>query len=446
MSLLDDYLNPDIREIHIGKANQLGITWLWDALLGVWKPLFHDNITTLLISHKEDGGSWEQIWKCNYILSRLPPFLTRKLVTDKKSEIGFAENDSRVLALPSTKVAGAGFNASAIFCDEQDLHPEAEENAAFLSPTIDAGNAKSVSASTRNTAIAREQSYFMSRYLQIKQGLIPHAKAIFLGWRERPVRDEGITQDEWFETRVRPRYTDWQLDAHYPETEEQFLTEARKTRYFNKEGIDFIRRDCYEPLETDGTVRIWARPEVGKKYAAFCDPSNGSDPHAFGIIDTKTDRLVCVSHGKVNLEKVAELFDKYIRLYNNAFNEFELNGSGGDRIAQLLFDMRTPNRRITGVSKDRKNKYGWWTGERNRKLMLETLREAVENKRLRIHYAGIPNELEFMTRADGEEPAVPRGKHDDLILMLGGLLQIKRGQPAGTTGEFSSGYCVGFER
>jgi len=422
----------------------LGITWLWDAVIGVWKPLFHDNITSLLISHKEQGGSWEQIWKCNYILDRLPPFLTLKLNTDKKSEIGFAGNDSRVLALPSTKVAGAGYNASDIFSDEQDLHPEASENAAFLSPTIDAGKAKTVAASTRNTGIAREQSYFMNRYLQIKQGLIPNAKAVFLGWKERPVRDEGMTLDEFYETRLRPRYKEWDLDAHYPETEEQFLTEARKTGFFDKEGIAYIRRDCYEEIEKDETVRMWEHPVAGRRYTAFCDPSDGSDPHAFGIMDTQTERLVCISHGKVKLEKVAELFDKYIRKYNNAFNEFELNGCGGQRMGQYLLDMRTPNRRVTGVSRDRKNKYGWWTGTKTKPLMLDTLREAVENKRLRIHYAGIPNELEFMTRKEGEDPSVPRGKNDDLIMMLGGLLQIRRESRVGSFTVIAPGKCKGF--
>lgn len=448
MSLLDNFQSE--RELVIGKANQQGVSWLACAYGGVWLPLFHDDVMSLFLSHKEQGGSWELINKCKYILRFLPDFLQREFNTDSKSEIKF-KNESSVLALPSTQRAGAGFNASFVFRDELDLHPYAKENFAFISPTIDAGAAKLIDASTRNPDIAREESHFMQRYLAAKEGRIK-AKAVFLGWRERPTRAEGMTQDEWFEERVRQRYPEWEIDAHYPETEAQFLAEARATRYFDPAGIDFIRKDCYDPPETDydGIVKIWEQPVAGRNYCSFLDPSDGSDPHAAGWLDVVTKRLVCVSHGKVKAEKCAEIFDKYNRFYNNAFNEFELNNEAGRKVAQTLDDLQTPNRRVTGVSKDRKNKYGWWTGGNMnskaniRSLMLEGLEEAVRNIRLRIHYNEIPNELDYVTRRDGVVNS-PRGKHDDLIMMLGGLVQIARDTGArGDVAEFSSGYCVGF--
>ncbi|KKN56946.1 hypothetical protein LCGC14_0567380 [marine sediment metagenome] len=436
------------REITIGKANQLGISWLACGYGGVWLPLFHANVNSLLLSWKEQGGSQELIRKCNYIINRLPDFLKRPLSSDSKSEIAFSSNDSRVLALASTPKAGAGFNASWVFRDELDLHPYAEANFAFISPTIDSGNAKLVDASTRNPDVARELSHFTQRYIKMRSGAIP-GKAVFLGWRERPTRAEGMTQDEWFAERILKRYPAWEIDAHYPETEEDFLAEARKTMFFEKEGVDYIRRDCYDPPETDydGMVRIWEKPVHGRKYCSFLDPSDGSDPHAAGWLDISTNRLVCVSHGRVKAEKCAEIFDKYNRIYNNSFNEFELTGAAGLKVNQALTDLGTPNRRVTGISRDRKNKYGLWTSDKMRNdLMLPGLDEAIRNKRLRIHYSEIPNELDYMTRKEGEEPKVPRGKNDDLIIMLGGLLQIKREtQAVGQEVNITSGKLMGFE-
>ncbi len=428
----------------VGKANQLGISWTGVAYGGVWLPLFHDNVNTLMLSHKEQGGSWELIRKAKYILDRLPHFLQREYSKDARSEIEFSTNDSRVLALPSVPKAGAGFNASFVFRDELDLHPYAEENFAFISPTIDAGSAQLVDVSTRNPDIAREASHFMQRYLKAKSGEIP-AKAIFLGWRMRPTRAEGMTQDEWFNERVLKRYPPWEIDAHYPETEAEFLAEARKTRFFDGLGIDYIRSDCYEPMDTDydGIVKIWERPVEGRRYTSFLDPSDGSDPHAAGWLDTVTNRLVCISHGKVKAEKCAEIFDKYNRVYN-AFNEFELTGAAGLKVGQYLDDLGTPNRRVSKVSRDRKNKYGWWTTEKLKALMLASVEEAVRNKRLRIHYSEIPNELGYMMRKEGGDPKVPRGKHDDLIMMLGGLLQIKREVQYGNYEPIAPGKCVGF--
>ncbi len=271
----------------------------------------------------------------------------------------------------------------------------------------------------------------ITRYLLAKTGEIP-AKAIFLGWRLRPVRDPSMTLDEWFEG-IKKKYPAYQVEKEYPETESHFLSDALSIKFFNTEGIDFIRRDCFPPIETDfdGMVRIWAKPEVGLNYCAFLDPSDGSDPHAFGIMDSVAKRVVLISHGKCPAEKCAEIFDKYVRIYNNAFNEFELNNFAGQRVAEVLLELGTPNRRST-IVEGRKNKFGWWTGGNSnsnknvRTLMLTTLEEAVRNKGIRVHYSAVPAEMDSMIKPDDGGPRVPSGKHDDLLLMLGGLLIIRK--------------------
>ena len=430
------------REVVIGKARQLGISWLVCGY-ALWMTLFHENVRVLIIS-KGQEEAWELVSHCRFIFNCLPEFLKRETGHFRKDIIEFVSNNSNIRALASTENAGTGYTASLVIRDELDKHPYAKQNFAAIGPTVDAGG-QMIDLSTRNKDVTSEDSHFLGRYLQAKSGAI-NAKKVFLGWRFRPVREQDKTLDDWFEENVRKKYPLYQIEQEYPETEEEFLSEAETTRFFEQEGINFIRRDCYNPIETDfnGIVKIWEYPVEGRKYAMFCDPSDGSDPHAIGIIDVLAKRIVFVSHGRTKLEKCAEIFDKYGRLYNNAFNEFELNGAGGLRFGQLIDDLGTPNRRVSKVSKDRKNKHGWWTSDKLKGLMLDGLEEAVRNKRLRIHYKEIPNEMEYMTRKQGETPSVPRSKGDDLIMMLGGLLQITRESHIGNYYVPQPSMCEGF--
>ena len=430
------------KEVRIGKARQLGISWLVCGY-ALWKALFRENAVILLFSQGENEA-WLLINKCTFILNNLPSFLKREAKHDRRDLISFSSNNSFIKALPSTEKAGRAYTATLVVRDEVDYHDYAEQNFSAVGPTVDAGG-QMIDLSTRNKDKPKESSHFIQRYLQAQTGAI-NAKNFFLGWRLRPLREPGKTLDEWFEENVRKKYSPYQIEKEYPATEEEFLSEALTTKFFLQEGIDWIRADCYAPIETDydGIVRIWAYPEVGKKYCSFLDPSNGSDPHAAGWMETVSKRLVCVSHGRVKAEKCAEIFDKYNRYYNNAFNEFELNGESGRTVAQVLNTLATPNRREV------KGKRGWYTsGSQNtksnvRNLMVDGIEEVVRNRRMRIHYGAIPNELDFMVRKEGESPKVPRKKNDDLIMMLGGLWQISKESFAGNYEPIAPGMCVGF--
>jgi|TARA_Y100000034_G_scaffold25152_1_gene29563 hypothetical protein len=439
LDLLDVF--EEESEIRIGKARQLGISWLVCGY-AAWTALFRDNAVILLFSQGE-SEAWLMVDKCNFILTNLPDFLKREAKHDRRDYIKFASNNSFIKALPSTEKAGRAYTATLVIRDEVDYHEYAEQNFSAVGPTVDAGG-KMIDLTTRNKDKAVEQSHFMQRWLQSKTGAIS-GRNVFLGWRERPVRDHEKTIDEWFDG-IRKKYPPYQVEKEYPATEDEFLSEALTTKFFNQDGIDWIRRDCYSPIDIDPdypTVKIWAYPEPGLNYCSFLDPSNGGDPHAAGWMETVSKRIVCVSHGRVKAEVCADIFDRYNRYYNNAYNEFELNGESGRMVAQVLDVLATPNRRMV------KGKHGWYTaGSANSKsnvrdLMLDGLEEAVRNKRMRIHYAGIPNEMDYMIKKESEKPRVPATKHDDLIMMLGGLWQISK-ETQFSEAVSMSGACEGF--
>ncbi len=424
------------REVVIIKARQLGISWLV-AVYALWTVLFKNNANVLLLSQGEKEA-WDLLAKVRFIFEHLPSFLKRATDGDRRDYLGFPSNGSRLQTLPSTIKAGSGYTGTLVIRDELDKHDYAEQNMSSIGPTVDSGKSKMIDLGSRDYTKSIETSHLMSRYLKARNHEI-EAKAVFLGAELRPEREEGLPFKEWFE-RIKKKYPPYQVEKEYPLTEEDILMDSQTIKYFDKDGIEFIRRDSSRPVDIDGLVKIWSQPEPGVAYIAFLDPSDGCDPHAAGWMDAVSGRVVAISHGRCPAEKCAEIFDKYCRIYNNAFNEFELNSFAGKKVAEVLLALKTPNRRVSEVSKDRQNKYGWWTGgnmnshKNVRELLLAEVELAVRNRSIRVHYGAVAAELDSMIRPLGESPRVPAGKHDDLIMMLGGLLCIRKEPRIGTGG------------
>ncbi len=198
LDLIDTF--EENHEVIILKARQLGISWLVCGY-GLWRALFFPNVKVLLLSMGETSA-WELVSKCRFIYRRLPVFLKRKTGHDSRSAFELPENDSVIRALPSTEDAGSGFNATLVIRDELEKHPYGEENMAAIGPTIDAGGQSIDLSTARKDKI---DTHFKKRYKQAQLGDIG-AKPVFLGWRNRPMRQEGMTLDEWFQERVVKKY------------------------------------------------------------------------------------------------------------------------------------------------------------------------------------------------------------------------------------------------
>ena len=424
-NLLDTFLKE--KDVVILKARQLGISWLVCAY-ALWKAVFFENAKVLIFSMGQNE-SWEMLRKIRFMYNALPAPLKKRISSDRKDSIEFSDNNSKILAMPSTEHAGTSYTASLVIRDELDKHPYAMENFAAVGPTVDAGG-QMIDLSTRDKK--KGNSHFIDRYLKARNKE-SNAKAVFLGWRLRPVRAEGISLDEWFEENVRKKYPPFQIEQEYPEVESDALSDSKTVPFFDAESLNwYLTSDCYPPIQTDfdDMLRIWKHPAPGVRYIVFTDPSDGGgDPHAIGVMDATTGEVVAISHGKCKAEKVAEIHDHLVRRYNNAFNEFELNHAVGTTVGEALTVLQTPNRRINKTGKDRKHAYGWWTGQSGkanvRDQMLYGLEVAVRQRNIRLHYTEAVAEMRAMIKPDGEKPQVPRGKHDDLIMMLSGLLQIK---------------------
>jgi len=412
------------KELIILKARQLGISWLM-AGYSLWVALFHEGSRVLLLSQGETEAA-DLLSKCVFMHLHLPSFLALEKGKDQSALITFPAIFSEIRALPSTEKAGHGYNASLVVRDELEHHPYASENFAAVGPAVDAGG-KQIDLSTVNKR--KLGTHFKTRYMQARSGE-NNAFPVFLPWHVRPGRTA-----EWFEG-IKRKYPKWVVEQEYPNTEAEALGVLQAGVFFDADATDRMLLDCCSPVEVlhGGTVKIWKKPVVGRKYCIACDPSDGKeDPHAIGVMDWQTSEIVALSHGKVPADTAAQIYDELVRMYNNAFNTYELNARAGGIFSQKLKDLGTPNQApfISAAGKLDITKTGWWTGPSNRNSMLWALEEAIRKNQIRFYHRDGINEIKMFQLPEGDDPQAPEGGHDDIVIMLAILWQTRKRMPSG---------------
>ncbi|MDE5830175.1 MAG: terminase family protein, partial [Clostridia bacterium] len=98
---------------------------------------------------------------------------------------------------------------------------------------------------------------------------------------------------------------------------------------------------------------IWKDPIPGHRYILSCDPSSGSGEDATAIEIIDVDAIdengnpffeqVLEYNGKLNGTDIAQIVDRYGRIYNNAFVVVECIGGYGDSVVLTLQQLNYPN-------------------------------------------------------------------------------------------------------
>lgn len=436
MSLISTFESE--KEVVILKARQLGISWLVCAFC-LWKCLFHENVKVLFLSQGEDEA-WDLVSKCRYIWSSLPDFMRISIGHDTKAGIDFPVIGSEIKALPSTAKAGRSTDATIVVRDELEFHPYAAENFSAISPTIDAGGLL-IDLSTQDKNVA--DSHFQERYTRAMNGE-NGAKFVFLGAELRPTREEGLEFEEWWNLRIIPKYTEWQIENEYPRTLDDALSAPRTRGFFDGDALNDMEQDIQNPITVDdinthgGMVKLYKMPVVGRRYCVFTDPSDGKDdPHAIVVMDTQSGDGVAESNGKTTADICGRIHDELVRFYNNAYNTNEVNASPGGKCDDTIRDLQTPNR-APFMTPDGKpmldkdglvRKYGWWTSPQLKRKMLWGFEEAVRTRMVRIHTKYTLTEFRNFIVPVGDDPQAKRGWHDDTIMAWAGVWQLSKSAP-----------------
>ena len=188
---------------------------------------------------------------------------------------------------------------------------------------------------------------------------------------------------------------------------------------------------------------IWKDPNPEHRYIISCDPSSGSgnDYTAIEIIDVDAvdengipffDQVLEYS-GKLNGEEIAELIDRYGRIYNNALAAIECIGGYGDAVVLKLRDyFHYPNLYYgeTVALKSYTNDYAkkLFKARDDEKLpgfrsnglriqMISNFAEMLKNNSFRVRSERVISELDTWVFKNGR-PDHMDGMHDDLLTCL----------------------------
>lgn len=432
-------------DIILLKARQLGWTWLIAAWAD-WKVCVDKAAKGLFISANE-AKAWEFLAKSRFVHTHLPSFLRLKEKhADNRALMDFTDNESQLIALPSTEDAGRYTDATFYARDELRDHPFAKQSFLSLGPTVDSGG-QGIDLSTINKDVVDDhfrerinRAMMGAKRIDLPSGLVVYyggeskAMLIFGGYKLRPVRQEGMSLEEWFELKIKPKYTSYQIESEYPETIEEALKLSKIHSFFDLQALDdiFVYTNPIQTNEIDsmGMIEIYQLPIVGERYCIFTDPSDGrEDPHATGVMHIRTGNIVATSHGLVTADRCAKAHDSLVRFYNDAPNSYEVNATAGGKFAESIEQLDTPGRMGFRKGQPTDKETGWWTGGPTRKDMINGLEEAVRKREIILHNKEAVVELRGFIVPEGDEPQASHGMHDDWVMMLGGLWQIKKYVP-----------------
>ena len=417
VELLDDFLNN--RRVIIGKARQLGVTWLI-AGYSLWKAKFFENAKILILSQTEEDAQGT-ISKVTFIDDNLPEWMRDRRNPDNAGTVGFPETASLIKALPSTMKAGRGTDATIVVTDEAEYHEYVARNFAAIKPTV-SGGGQHIICSTADPEVSIDASWFKQMYRGAPEnGYLKR----FYGWMARPDRDAA-----WFaEETLGMKAAD--IAAEYPADEDDMLATLKTMPFFDNDVLKswLGTRDPieYKPLGQHKMVKVWKPPIVGRKYVLANDPSDGkTDPHAIAVKDIVTGEWVATSHGMVPGDYCAQIHYDLVMEYNKAFNSYERNATAGGIVGQKLDDLDTPNqaKRLNTEGKIplKEKRRGQWTSETSKRSHREMLEEFVRMQRGLIYDDVANKELQAFYRPEGGVPQHPKGGHDDWI-SVGGLLE-----------------------
>ena len=449
LTLIDIIQEYDL--IYIVKASQVGVSWLI-AIYNLWLATFNETTKCLLLSQGQ-SEAYDLLSKVGFLHSRLPDFLKLKIANSNREFMSFMGNYAEIRALPSTEKAGHGYQATIVTRDELARHEYARENFRAVSRAVDSGG-KMIELSTANKSdptnyFQEKTGEFFYHPETVKEVLPsgvelftnpkrPKTCLVFISWKLRPTRYEGLSLDEWFKSRIIPKYTPIEIEEQYPTVIEDVFKASIVKSYFDYQSLEDMGYDVCPPIKQsevdifNNLVRVYKVPVTGRKYVVFTDPSDGvEDPFVTGVMDYITGEVVASGTGMVKVDFVAKIHDYLVRAYNNAPNSYEYTGSAGGSMQTTLGNLNTPSQapRRKADGKIDIEKKGQWVSAEHKRAMFGDLAFAITKRQFVIHDREFMQQAKTVTRDDNGNPVTGRKMSFDWVMMMTGLWQLQKFAP-----------------
>jgi hypothetical protein len=410
------------------KSRQLGISWLMVAY-ALWMSMYQYGTRVALFS-KGEKEAGRLLDRGKYIYKYLPPFLRSDTIKANESEMEF-EIDSGIYVYPATADAGRSESASLVIDDEWAFHPFAESQYTAIKPIIDAGG-KFVGLSTANGA----GTFYHSTWIKAESGDNNFAP-LFLGWRERPDRD-----DAWYE-KQKKEYPIAMLHQEYPDTPEEAFIQ-RGTPVFDAEYLE-VRARFHKPmmwemmpdnLKLDTKIEVYQLPREGTKYTMGVDVAEGEgidkgDPDfsCVTVIDEQNVEVLSL-RGRWDVFKTAEMVHKLALEYPGVVG-IERNGLG-IAVIKKCEELGTPGlyRESPILQKLgealRPGKHGWITTPSSKPMIIMQLEEHLRQGWHQVASPGFLDEARVYQNLGGGQFGAPPGFHDDRVMARAIAIEMRK--------------------
>jgi hypothetical protein len=389
----------------------------------LWYAMFVPDSTILIAAHKYTGAQ-EIMQRVRYAYELCPDFIRAGVTSYNKGSIDF-ENGSRIVSQTTTETTGRGMSITLLYCDEfAFVRPTiAKEFWTSISPTLSTGG-KAIITSTPNS----DEDQFAHIWKQANKNIdefgnptttglgVNGFRAYQANWWEHPDRDEQ-----------------WKKEEIGRIGEERFRREhGCEFLIFDETLINSIKLSELEPsdpIERQGQVRWYQKPQRGKTYVIGLDPSlgTGGDPAAIEVFELPS--MVQVAEWQHNttpiqrqiviLKEICEYLYDTIGTQNDIYYSVE-NNTLGEAALVVIAEIGEEN--IKGlflsqphkIGQSRLHRKGFTTTNKSKITVCAKLKNLIENNKMIIRSKNLISELKTFV-ASGPSFAAKLGETDDLV-------------------------------
>jgi len=382
----------------------------------LWYAMFVPDSTILIAAHKY-AGALEIMVRVKFAYEQCPWHLKAGVVKYNEGSIVF-DNGSRIVASTTTKETGRGMSISVLYCDELAYVRTsiAEAFMTSITPTLSTGG-KAIITSTPNT----DEDKFADIWFKSLDNTDEYGNKTELGsngykpfkvtWDKHPERDAA-----------------W---------EKQFRAELGDGRFEREMNCEFVSADetlinslkiasihGIEPIEKQGQVRWYKKPQRGKHYVVALDPSlgTGGDNAAIQVFEADTTTQIAEwKHNKTPIQdQIALVADICEYIFDYTLQEDKIyysveNNTLGEAALVAIDEYGEDNIAGTFLSEVGKKRKGFLTSNKSKVTACAKLKQLVERGTMIFHSKPLISEIKNFVAVGGTYKAKP-GTNDDLIM------------------------------
>lgn len=172
--------------------------------------------------------------------------------------------------------------------------------------------------------------------------------------------------------------------------------------------------------DPNGFLEVWQRPQRGIEYFIGADVAEGLEKGDYSAAPVYSERydLAALWHGHMDPDLYADQLTMLGEWYNEALLAVEKNNHGFSVLSRLKesYDNLYYRTEYDKLEEVEKKELGWWSGEKTKRLAVDTMARLLREKQLGIKSKLLISEcLTYVRDAKGSTNA-QEGSYDDTVM------------------------------